>query len=188
VTSDSPQARWRRLPNALTILRLMMAPLVAALLMTGDLAPAAVVFAWATASDFADGRLARSLGATSAFGRLADPIADKLLCACALVPLAIMDRAPWWAVGAILAREALVTALRLRALGSGTIVGSEATGKAKAALQGLAIMALILAPKSWPGSLALLDVAVAATLLSGLGAARGACRSPVDGAGPHSAI
>jgi len=106
------------LPNLLTVLRIMLVPvLVVALLGNtpdGDVL-AAVVFALASLTDLVDGYLARSRGSVTNFGKLMDPLADKLLIIAALISLVSLHRVAAWVAMVIIARELAVTVLRLGA-------------------------------------------------------------------------
>ena len=93
------------LPNVLTLARLLCVPLLAVLLAVDDpLArdAAAIVFVAAAITDFLDGAIARKRGITSAFGALADPIADKALITVALVGLSLLGELAWWITVVIL--------------------------------------------------------------------------------------
>jgi len=158
-------------PNLLTVVRIMLVPvLVVALLGNtpdGDVF-AAIVFAAASITDFADGYIARSSGAVTTFGKLMDPIADKLLIIAALVALVSLDRLAAWVAMVIIAREFAVTVLRVGATQSGVVVAASPLGKLKTCVQIAAILALI-AVRGNPGWVTLLVyVAVAVTVLSGL--------------------
>ena len=97
-----PVAVGVNLPNALTVLRLLLVPVFAWLLLRdgGDDSAsriwAAVVFVVAGATDFVDGELARRQGLVTTFGKVADPIADKALTGTALVGLSYLGELPWW--------------------------------------------------------------------------------------------
>src|ERR1700755_1198861 len=123
------------LPNALTVIRIMLVPvLVVALLGTtpaGDVL-AAVVFVLASLTDFTDGRLARARGSVTTFGKLMDPLADKLLVMAALVSLVSLNRLAAWVAMVIIAREFAVTVLRA-AVGTqqGIVISASPFGKLK---------------------------------------------------------
>src|SRR2546427_8785847 len=106
------------LPNVLTVLRIMLVPaLVVALLgntPAGDVL-AAVVFALASLTDFVDGYLARARDSVTTFGKLMDPLADKLLIVAALISLLSLHRLAAWVAMVIITRELAVTVLRLGA-------------------------------------------------------------------------
>jgi CDP-diacylglycerol--glycerol-3-phosphate 3-phosphatidyltransferase len=94
---------------------------------------AAFAFGVASLTDFADGFLARAMNQVTAFGQLADPIADKALTGTALVLLSVYDRLPWWLTVVIMTREIGVTLLRLWVIRYGVIPASRG-GKVKTVL------------------------------------------------------
>ncbi len=134
-------------PNALTVIRILLVPvLVVALLEKtagGDLL-AAIVFAVASVTDAIDGYLARSRGSITTFGKLMDPIADKLLIVAALVALVSLGRLEAWVAMVIIAREFAVTVLRV-AVGTqqGVVISASWLGKLKTVTQVGMVMALI---------------------------------------------
>ncbi len=89
-------ARWLTLPNALTMLRMALAPVFLWLYVTGETRRALAAFAAAAATDVLDGLVARALDQHTRLGALLDPIADKLLAAAALFALAARGQLPWW--------------------------------------------------------------------------------------------
>jgi CDP-diacylglycerol--glycerol-3-phosphate 3-phosphatidyltransferase len=158
-------------PNALTVVRILLVPvLVVALLEKtgdGDLL-AAIVFAVASVTDAIDGYLARARGSITTFGKLMDPIADKLLIVAALVALVSLGRLDAWVAMVIIAREFAVTVLRV-AVGaqSGVVIAASWLGKLKTITQVGMVMALI-AFRSHPLWVTLLVyVTVLVTVLSG---------------------
>src|SRR5580704_15396609 len=159
------------LPNVLTVLRIMLVPaLVVALLGNtpgGDVL-AAVVFALASLTDFVDGYLARARDSITTFGKLMDPLADKLLIVAALISLVSLHRLAAWVAMVIITRELAVTVLRLGATQAGVVMGSSMFGKVKACLQIAAILAVIAVHGQPAWVSALLYLAVAVTVLSGL--------------------
>jgi CDP-diacylglycerol--glycerol-3-phosphate 3-phosphatidyltransferase len=133
----------------------------------GD-AIAAGVFALAALTDGLDGYIARSRGAVTTFGKLMDPIADKLLVTAALIALVSLNRLDAWVAMVIIAREFAVTGLRGLAAEQGVVIQASWLGKVKTALQIAAIIALIVFD---PAPLAvdlLVYAAVAATVISGV--------------------
>jgi CDP-diacylglycerol--glycerol-3-phosphate 3-phosphatidyltransferase len=107
---SSPLAQ---VPNALTVLRLALIPVFVALMLAADDGrswPAALVFAAAGATDQLDGWLARHWRVESAFGKLADPLADRLMIDAAVILLWLADRLPWPALVVILSRDILLVA------------------------------------------------------------------------------
>jgi CDP-diacylglycerol--glycerol-3-phosphate 3-phosphatidyltransferase len=136
-----PQPGLVNLANALTVARLVLVPVVVACLLAGTTAwrvAAFVAFAAASVTDLLDGRIARSRGLITDFGKIADPIADKALTGAALVTLSYLGWLPWWVTAVILAREVAVTGLRFWVIRYGVIAASRG-GKLKTLLQVLAI-------------------------------------------------
>lgn len=157
------------LPNALTVARMFLTPALVILLAAGAWGAALGVFVAAMATDVLDGYLARSRGLVTDFGRLMDPIADKLLIGAAFVCLAAIDRIDPWAVAVILSREAAVSGLRMAARRQGLVISANWLGKAKTAVQTVAIVVLIVATNPDPAWVqALIGVTVAITVVSGL--------------------
>jgi CDP-diacylglycerol---glycerol-3-phosphate 3-phosphatidyltransferase len=159
------------LPNLLTVLRIMLVPvLVVALLGNtpeGDVL-AAMVFALASLTDFVDGYLARARGSVTTFGKLMDPLADKLLIVAALISLVSLHRLAAWVAMVIITRELAVTVLRLGATQAGVVMGASMFGKVKTCLQIVAILAVIAVHGTQAWVSALLYVTVLVTVLSGL--------------------
>ena len=158
------------LPNILTLMRILAVPVVVVALLGeseyGD-ALAAVVFALAAVTDGLDGYIARRRDDVTTFGKLMDPLADKLLIIAALVSLVSLDRLAAWVAMVIIARELAVTVLRAVAVEQGVVISASWLGKLKTILQVAAVFALIAAH---PAPLAvdlLVYAAVAITLISG---------------------
>ena len=158
-------------PNFLTVLRILLVPVIVVVLLdetpNGD-ALAAGIFAFAAFTDGLDGYLARHGGSVTTFGKLMDPIADKLLIIAPLVSLVSLDRIPAWVAMVIIAREFAVTAMRMVAAEQGVVIAASSLGKVKTATQVAAILAVIAFD---PAPLAvdlLLYLAVAVTLVSGV--------------------
>jgi CDP-diacylglycerol--glycerol-3-phosphate 3-phosphatidyltransferase len=146
-------SRWN-LPNALTLGRIVLVPLLVVVLLTKfegrmifgvrkELVGAAI-FGIASLTDWLDGYLARRRKQVTTLGQLLDPLADKLLVTAALVSLVQMDQAPAWMVAVILGREFAVTVLRAMAHGQGHVIAASPLGKFKMVSQIVAILALIL--------------------------------------------
>jgi CDP-diacylglycerol--glycerol-3-phosphate 3-phosphatidyltransferase len=97
-----------RIPNALTILRLALIPVFVGLMLADDPAnwPAGLVFAAAGVTDQVDGFLARRWRVESQFGKVADPLADRLMIDAAAIMLWVTGRLPWYAALVVLARDA----------------------------------------------------------------------------------
>jgi CDP-diacylglycerol--glycerol-3-phosphate 3-phosphatidyltransferase len=159
------------LPNLLTVLRIMLVPVLVVALLgntpAGDVL-AAVVFALASLTDFVDGYLARARGSVTTFGKLMDPLADKLLILAALFSLVSLHRLAAWVAMVIITREFAVTVLRLGATQAGVVMAASLSGKLKTCLQIAAILAVIAFGGGPVWVQALLYLAVFVTVLSGL--------------------
>ena len=159
------------LPNVLTLSRIAFVPLMLVLLLgeeAGPLPAAAAVFSAAALTDAADGHIARSRGLVTTFGRIADPLADKLLVGTALATLVAIDRLALWIALVIGLREAGVALLRWHAGRQGIVLHVSQLGKVKTCLQMTAIAAVMLVPD--PESVwvtALLMTVVWLTIVSG---------------------
>jgi CDP-diacylglycerol--glycerol-3-phosphate 3-phosphatidyltransferase len=159
------------LPNILTVTRILAVPVIVVALLdetpNGDTL-AAAVFALAAFTDGLDGYIARRRQDITTFGKLMDPLADKLLIVAALVSLVSLGRLAAWVAMVIIARELAVTGLRALAAEQGVIIAASWLGKVKTALQIAAVLALIAAGEPTPTAVdVLVYVAVAATVISG---------------------
>jgi CDP-diacylglycerol--glycerol-3-phosphate 3-phosphatidyltransferase len=149
--------------NVLTGVRLVLVPVFLVALLAEDGADtgwrltAFGVFALAAITDRYDGELARRRGLVTAFGTIADPIADKALTGSALIGLSVLALVPWWVTIVIMGREIGITVLRFWVLRHGIIPASRG-GKAKTLVQALAIGLYVL-------PLELLDAAGAVAVL-----------------------
>jgi CDP-diacylglycerol--glycerol-3-phosphate 3-phosphatidyltransferase len=174
--------------NALTVLRLVLVPVFVACLLaggTGWRVAAFVVFAVASVTDLLDGRLARSRGLITDFGKIADPIADKALTGSALVTLSALGELAWWVTAVILAREISVTLLRFWVIRRGVIAASRG-GKLKTLLQVVAIALYVLPGPPAVVREVVMAAAVAVTVVTGVDYAVRAVRlrrRPPAGAG-----
>jgi len=137
----------RQLPNAITVARIPLAVVFFVLLLLGgtfglpDLAlrwTAAILFIVAISTDWVDGYLARRYDIVSDFGKLWDPIADKLLTGAGFIGLAILGEVSWWIVIVILVREWGITVHRLMIVNE-HVVAAAWMGKVKTAAQGVAL-------------------------------------------------
>jgi CDP-diacylglycerol--glycerol-3-phosphate 3-phosphatidyltransferase len=160
------------LPNVLTVMRILLVPVLVVVLLgetaNGDLW-AAIVFALASATDAMDGYLARTRNAVTNFGKLMDPIADKLLIIAALVALVSLDRLAAWVAMVIIARELTVTVTRMQATQHGLVIASSWWGKAKTITQVAAIFFLIATGEPTPAWVdGLVYGMVAITIVSGV--------------------
>ena len=180
------------LPNALTVLRLLLVPIFLWLLLENTDSSrwwALGVFVVAAYTDHLDGKLARSRNLITNFGKLADPIADKFLTLGAFVGLSILGESTWlwWFTIIVAVREIGITILREVLRRKGVVVAASSGGKLKTVLQ-MALIILLLPPRttflSGVGlevvTIVILVVAVAAlivTVWSGLQYVIGAAKS-----------
>ena len=162
------------LPNALTMLRIFLVPVLVVLLLTRTehgLLLGAAVFGLGVLTDYLDGYFARKRNQVTRLGILLDPIADKLLTAAAFISLVEMDAVPAWMVVIIVGREFAVTGLRNVAAGRGILIPASGLGKGKMVSQVVAIFLLLFAIR-WPVfrsvGLVALWVVVVMALASGL--------------------
>ncbi len=171
----APQASPWNVPNALTVLRILMVPLFGWLLLAhgGEDAAwrwwATLVFVVAIATDWVDGFLARRDGLITDFGKLMDPIADKALTGTALVGLSLVGALPWWITVVILVREVGITLMRFVVIRRGVIPASKG-GKLKTVLQALAITLLLVPVGGLLGTLGMwmAYAAVVVTVVTGV--------------------
>jgi len=167
---DPPEVVPLNLPNVLTLVRIVAVPVVVAALLievpNGDLY-AAVVFALAALTDGLDGYIARRRDTVTTFGKLMDPLADKLLIVAALVSLVSLGRLQAWIAMVIIARELAVTGLRSIAAEQGVVISASWLGKLKTVLQVAAIMALIATDPAPLGVDLLVYAALVVTVISG---------------------
>ena len=144
---SSARADIWNIPNALTMSRVAMIPVVLYYVTAGTPRDA-VIAGWlygATAvTDLLDGYLARKQGLVSVFGKFLDPLADKLLVMATLIYLTRMGRIAPWIVVVLLGREISVTSLRSIASSEGVVIAAGESGKWKAALQMVGIACLVL--------------------------------------------
>jgi len=160
------------LPNVLTLIRILLVPVLVVVLLgeteNGDLW-AAIVFALASVTDAMDGHLARTRNAITSFGKLMDPIADKLLIIAALVALVSLHRLAAWVAMVIIARELTVTVTRMQATQHGVVIAANWWGKAKTIVQVAAIFFLIAMGEPSPAWVdGLVYGMVAITIVSGV--------------------
>lgn len=135
------------LPNRLTVMRMILVPFfVAALLypFPHHFLAAFVLFAVASYTDHLDGKIARKRNLITNFGKFMDPLADKVMVLSAMVCLVSLDLADVWIVVLMLAREFMVTSIRLVAADRGRVIAANIWGKAKTVSQIIAILAVLL--------------------------------------------
>ena len=133
------------LPNRLTMLRILLVPVFVLLFYAGWYFLSLIVFAAASITDTLDGYIARSQNLVTNFGKLMDPLADKILVMAAMLCFVQAGRCPAWVVIVILAREFLVTSLRLIAAGEGIVIAADVFGKLKTIFQMVWIVCGLLA-------------------------------------------
>lgn len=172
------------LANRISLIRIAATPVFLLLLMPGPLGPllgmeswgrwaAAVLFILASATDALDGYVARKYNLVTDLGKFLDPIADKMLVMAALVALVQTDGLSVWGVFIILAREFIISGIRIVAAGQGRVIAASGIAKWKTVFQLIAIIALLLrdfpisliAPV--PVGLITFWIAVALTIVSG---------------------
>lgn len=139
-------ALWT-LPNALTLLRIFLVPVLMVFLLTRYTWAGLVVFLAASATDWLDGHLARKRKQITTLGKLLDPLADKFLMSAAFISLVELDLAPAWIVVIIIGRELAVTGLRAVAADQKLIIPAARVGKYKLAAQVVAVSVLILSER-----------------------------------------
>ena len=169
------------LPNALTVTRIFLVPLLVVVLLTkfeGRLIlgvrkelVAAAIFGLASLTDWLDGYLARRRQQVTTLGQMMDPIADKLLTSAAFISLIQMGLVPAWMVAVIIGREFGVTGLRSVAYTRGIVIPASPMGKVKMVTEVVAILALILGEQERLKPLALIGnvalwIVVATALIS----------------------
>jgi CDP-diacylglycerol---glycerol-3-phosphate 3-phosphatidyltransferase len=170
--TSPPKPGLVNIANALTVVRILLVPVfVVCLFASGTVSrlAALAVFVVASVTDLLDGRLARSRGLVTDFGKIADPIADKALTGAALIGLSVLGELPGWVTALILIREVGVTVLRFVVIRRGVIAASQG-GKLKTLLQVTAICLYILpaslSPPAWVREV-VMAVAVVVTLVTG---------------------
>lgn len=175
------------LPNKLTILRLLMIPIFAAVfyltVIPYNYAISAVIFLLAAFTDFLDGYIARKYNLVTNLGKFLDPIADKVLVSTALIimllPYGNTVILPFYAgiaVAIIIARELIVSGFRIIAANSGKVLAADKLGKIKTFIQDVAIVVLLVGASVMPGlytlvnivGLVLLGIATILTIVSGI--------------------
>lgn len=166
------------LPNALSVTRIFLVPLLVVVLLTKfegrmilgvrkELVGAAI-FGIASLTDWLDGYLARRRGQVTALGQFIDPFADKLLTISAFISLVQMDLAPAWMVAIIVGREFAVTALRTLAHARGVTMPASPLGKVKMVAQVVAILALILGKDHLQGFFVIGQIALWVVVITAL--------------------
>lgn len=138
------------LPNKLTVARVIAVPFFIVLYLMGHYYIATVLFIAASLTDMLDGKIARARGLVTNFGKIMDPLADKILVYAAFVLLVEDGTVPGWMLIVILMREFTVSGLRTVAAADGIVIAAGMTGKIKTVLQMIAVPLLML--RNWPCS------------------------------------
>ena len=163
------------LPNKLTMGRIFAIPVFIVVFLLDYRYSAAVIFILAALTDMLDGKIARKYNLVTNFGKLMDPLADKLLVMSALICLSQVGDVAGWMVIVILGREFIITGMRQVAAAQGIVIAAGTTGKIKTITQMIAIPLLIL--ENWPFSLLGFDlpmdviflwIALVMTVVSGI--------------------
>lgn len=139
----------RRLPNILSTIRIILAPIFLLLYVQDEVVWRALsvgIFAVAVVTDFFDGYIARLYGAQTRYGVFLDPLADKFLTFAGFICLPFIDASqfPWWAVGVIVFRDILVTGMRILADYRNITMDTRLTAKAKTMGQMLFLYTVLL--------------------------------------------
>lgn len=163
------------LANKITLFRVFMIPVYVILMMlTGiqnNYMIAGVVFIIASISDFVDGQIARRCNMVTDFGKFVDPLADKLLVMAAMLCFVEINFIPSWVVIVILAREFIVTGLRVLAASAGVVIAADKIGKLKTTTQMIALVLMHFSALSsviFNISLVLMYIALILTVVSGV--------------------
>ncbi len=151
-TPENSELTFNNAPNLLTLLRILMVPFVVGLMFmrtpTGDFA-AMIIFVVASITDYFDGYLARVRNQVTIYGKLMDPLADKVLVVSALVMLQELGRIHPVVVILLICREMAITGLRALASAEGVILAASRSAKWKTATQMVAIPFLMVQPGLW---------------------------------------
>ena len=132
------------LPNKLTLARIIAVPIFVVLYFNGLVWPAVAVYILASLTDMLDGKIARSRNLVTNFGKIMDPLADKVLvysAFCLFIERGIM---PSWMLMVILAREFIVAGVRTVAASEGKVIAAAMSGKIKTVLQMIAVPLMII--------------------------------------------
>ncbi|MFA5543080.1 MAG: CDP-diacylglycerol--glycerol-3-phosphate 3-phosphatidyltransferase [Bacilli bacterium] len=173
------------LPNKLTLLRILMIPIIVIIPMITSLDVnffsevtlsnfiILIVFCIASFTDFLDGYIARKNNLVTDFGKFMDPLADKLLVFAAFIVLVELGRIEGWIVTVIIAREFMVTGIRILAANNDMVISASKLGKLKTISQMVTIIVLLLnnfpfALIDLPVGIILTYIAAALTVVSGV--------------------
>lgn len=165
--------RNMNLPNKLTMLRIILIPVFMIFLLTGHWYISAAIFVVASVTDTLDGQIARRYNLVTNFGKIMDPLADKLLVFSALLCMIQLSVVPAWMVVIMLARELLIVSLRAVAAAQGIVIAASWWGKIKTITQMAAVILLLIqnwpfGPDGFPLATIVLWIAVIMTVVSGI--------------------
>ena len=162
--TKQPQERIWNVPNCLTMLRMAMIAVYLWLFFQNRLYPALLVFLLASLTDVLDGYIARKYQLVTSFGKLMDPLADKLMVCAVLVTLALRGWVPWWLLAVVAAKEILMVLGGIFMLRRGVVVYAGQIGKAATAAFMLAIVVTFFHAYTQPADLILQILAMGLTL------------------------
>lgn len=144
---SDPRSNYLNIPNTLSMVRILTAPLLVVLLLN----PAerlsvvsAVIFALVSVTDWLDGYIARKMSLSTTLGKFLDPLADKLLIVTVFIMLIPLGRIPAWVVAIIIGREMAVTGLRAVVASTGVVIAASSLGKFKTVSQIICLVPLLL--------------------------------------------
>ena len=138
------------LPNKLTMFRIILVPVTMALMLLNQPIWAGIVFAVASITDFFDGYIARKYNLVTSFGKIMDPLADKILVFGALLCFIQNGTINVWPVAIIIARELFVTCMRVVAVDKGKVIAASWWGKVKTNVQIFAVLFSIFFELAYP--------------------------------------
>lgn len=138
----------KNLPNQLTMARIFAIPVFIIVLMMRFHVTATIIFIAAALTDMLDGKIARKYNLVTNFGKLMDPLADKLLTMSAFICFVGLGDVPAWMVIVILGREFIITGMRQVAAAEGIVIAAGWSGKIKTVCQMVAIPLIML--NNWP--------------------------------------
>lgn len=149
--NETKTIKNKNLPNQLTMARIFAIPAFIIVLMMGFRVTATIIFIAAALTDMLDGKIARKYNLVTNFGKLMDPLADKLLTMSAFICFVGLGDIPAWMVIVILGREFIITGMRQVAAAEGIVIAAGWSGKIKTVCQMIAIPLIML--NNWPFSL-----------------------------------
>lgn len=156
--------------NKLTMLRILLIPVFLVVLyldFPGNQGVALILFVAASLTDFVDGKIARSRGLITDFGKFMDPLADKMLVMAAMLWFVEVGRMPAWALLIVVVREFAVSGLRLIAVDNGRVIAAAWSGKVKTASTMVGICVMLIVSVGWLDTL-VTAVIVLTTVYSGI--------------------